>query len=327
MAGHLHDLRPFVHPHAFADEGLARRERALLQVTLITLVTMAAELATGWWSHSLALTADGWHMGTHALALGGAVLAYRLSRRAGRDAGYAFGGWKIEVLSAYTSGLLLLAAALGIGWDAVSTLMHPLPIAYSEAIGVALLGLAVNVGSAWLLSRGAGAAPDEPGHAGHDPHAGHGHGHGHSHHHDHNFRAAYVHVLADAVTSLMAIAALSGGLLYGWAWLDPAVALVGAVVIGQWAVSVLRGSARALVDATADPAISSRIRELVESDQDAQVADLHVWQVGANAWSAAISIVADRPLPAARYRARLRAIEPLRHVTVEVHICTGESRA
>lgn len=333
MAGHLHDLRPFEHAHAFADEGLARRERALLQVTIVTLVVMFAELATGWWAHSLALTADGWHMGTHALALGGAVLAYRLSRRAGRDSGYAFGGWKIEVLSAYTSGLLLLAAALGIAWDAFSTLLHAQPIAYGEAIGVAVLGLLVNVGSAWLLAR-SGGGHDHHGHAHHDhaahgPHGEHaGHGHQNEKHgeHDQNFRAAYVHVLADAVTSLMAIAALSGGLFFGWAWLDPAVALVGSAVIGQWAYTVLRGSARALVDATADPAISSRIRELVESDQDAQVADLHVWQVGANAWSAAISVVADRPLPAATYRARLRAIEPLRHVTVEVHICCGESR-
>jgi cation diffusion facilitator family transporter len=220
-------------------------------------------------------------------------------------------------------------------------------------MGVAMLGLAVNVLSAWLLARSGQGHPGHDhghgghGHAAHDheehdhaehdhgrdhdhdhDHAGHGHDHaphGHAQHHDQNFRAAYVHVLADAVTSLLAIGALGGGLLFGWAWLDPAVALVGAAVIGQWAYSVLRTSARGLVDATADPAISRRIRELVEADRDAQVADLHVWQVGARAWSAAISVVADQPLAAESYRARLLVIERLRHVTIEVHRCPGES--
>lgn len=326
-AGHSHDLRPFRHEHAFADAGMRQRERALAQVTAITLVVMVIELVAGFWSGSLALTADGWHMGTHALALGGAVLAYRLSARAAGRAGYAFGGWKIEVLTAYTSGLLLLAAAAWIVIDAIARLRSPEPIAYTEAMVVALVGLAVNIASAWLLSRG----EDHPhghdhGH-GHDHHHDHDHHH-HHHHHDHNFRAAYLHVIADAFTSVLAIAALAGGLWFGWSWLDPAVALVGAAVIAQWSLGVLKGSAKALVDATADEHISQRIRDLVESDHDAKIADLHVWQVGAKAWSAAIAIVADHPLPAAEYRARLAAIEPLRHVTVEVHRCTGaESHA
>jgi len=316
MAGHIHDLSPFRHSHAFADASVRRREQALTWVTAITLAAMAVELAVGWWSGSLALLADGWHMGTHALALGGAVLAYRLSARAAGRAGYAFGGWKIEVLTAYSSGLLLLGAAFWIGADALATLRQPRPIAYHEAIAVAVFGLLVNAGCAWLLSRG---SQGERGHR-------HDHGHARHHHHDHNFSAAYIHVLADAFTSVLAIAALAGGLWFGWSWLDPAVALLGAVVIGQWSLGVLRNSAKALVDATADPAISQRIRDLVEADGDAKVADLHVWQVGATAWSAAISVVADRPLPAADYRARLAAIEPLRHVTVEVHACTGASR-
>ncbi|MBG6080978.1 CDF family Co(II)/Ni(II) efflux transporter DmeF [Rubrivivax gelatinosus] len=320
MSSHHQDLSPFLHPHAFADEGVARREKALLQVTLLTLVTMAVEVGAGWWTGSLALLADGWHMGTHALALGGAVLAYRLARRASAHGGYAFGGWKIEVLAAYTSGLLLLAAAAGIAWDAIATLREPRPIAFGEAMGVALLGLVVNLVSAWLLSRG-----------GHDHHHGHAddhdhdhddHPHGH-HHHDANFGAAYLHVLADLMTSVLAIAALAGGLWAGWRWLDPAVALLGALVVGQWALGVLRQSSRALVDATAAPEISGRIRTLIEADGDARLSDLHVWQVGAQAWSAAIAIVADRPLPAAVYRARLAEIAPLRHVTVEVHRCEG----
>ncbi len=320
-APHAHDLRPFHHSHVFADPGMRRRERALAQVTAITLVVMFVELAAGWWSASLALTADGWHMGTHALALGGAVLAYRLSARAGGRAGYAFGGWKIEVLTAYTSGIALLLAAVWIAVDAVQSLRSPQPIAYQEAMAVAVLGLLVNLASAWMLGRGT-KGHDDHGHA-HDH--DHGHGHSHHHHHDHNFSAAYLHVIADAFTSVLAIAALAGGLFGGWRWLDPVVALFGAVVIAQWSFSVLRGSAKALVDATADPAISQRIRDLVEADGDAKVADLHVWQVGAQAWSAAVAVVADRPLPAADYRTRLAAIEPLRHVTVEVHRCPGAS--
>ncbi|WP_259375351.1 cation diffusion facilitator family transporter [Rubrivivax benzoatilyticus] len=175
MSSHHKDLSPFLHPHAFADEGVARREKALLQVTALTLVTMAVEVGAGWWTGSLALLADGWHMGTHALALGGAVLAYRLARRAAAHGSYAFGGWKIEVLAAYTSGLLLLAAAAGIAWDAIGTLREPRPIAFGEAMGVAVLGLAVNLVSAWLLARG-----------GHDHH---GHHHRHDDHdddHDHD---------------------------------------------------------------------------------------------------------------------------------------------
>lgn len=339
-ATHRHDLRPFTHAHAFADEGQARRERALATVTLLTLVTMAIELAVGWWTGSLALTADGWHMGTHALALGGAVLAYRLSQQASRhravkggSAGFAFGGWKIEVLAAYTSGLVLAGVAAWLAWEGIATLRHPRPVQYGEALVVAVVGLVVNLASVWLISRGGGQDHHGHDHHGHDHHDHHGHHdhepHGHDHHdhghhghgHDHNFSAAYLHVMADAFTSVLAIAALAGGAWFGVAWLDPAVALLGAAVIGQWSFGVLRSTARALVDATEDPALAQRVRELIEADGDARVADLHVWQVGARAWCAALAVVADAPQPAAAYRARLAAVEPLRHVTVEVHRC------
>jgi cation diffusion facilitator family transporter len=355
MNAHRHDLRPFAHSHAFGDRGSAQRQRALAIVTAITLATMVAELAGGWWSGSLALTADGWHMGTHAFALGGAVLAYRLSHRASRRrgqaggrTGFAFGGWKIEVLSAYTSGLMLMLVAIWLIVDAIAALRSPRPIAFGEAMMIAMIGLVVNVASVWLLARAtrpgdaqgqghehadrhAGTDGHSQDHAHHPPHAGaadvHGHSHahhGHAHHrHDHNFSAAYLHVLADAFTSVLAIAALAGGLWFGWGWLDAAVALLGAAVIGQWSLSVLRTSGRALIDATEDPVIAERIRERIESDGDAKLADLHVWQVGAQAWSAVVSIVADRPLEAAAYRLRLDSIETLRHVTVEVHRCRG----
>jgi len=312
MTTHRHDLSSFAHAHSFGDEGAQQRERALVWVTVITLLTMVIELGAGWWSRSLALTADGWHMGTHALALGGAVMAYRWSARANKQAGFAFGGWKIEVLTAYTSGLLLMGAALWLIVDSISALLAPRTVAYGEAMAVAVIGFVVNLVCAWLLARGDRG----------DAHA-HAHAHGHAHHHDHNFRAAYLHVVADAFTSVLAIVALAGGLWFGWRWLDPGVALLGAIVIGRWSVIVLRTSGRALVDATEDPALAARIRELIESDGDAKLADLHVWQVGASAWCAVVSIVADRPLPAADYRERLRPLLELRHLTLEVHRCQG----
>lgn len=332
-AAHAHDLRPFEHSHAFADEGQRRRERALTTVTLLTLATMLVELGVGWWTGSLALTADGWHMGTHALALGGAVLAYRLSQQAsshravkGGRTGFAFGGWKIEVLTAYTSGLVLLGVAAWLAWEGIDTLRHPRPVQYGEALVVAVVGLAVNLASVWLLARGGGGHGHDHGHHHHHHHDDHEHRHGHhehDHHQDHNFSAAYLHVIADAFTSVLAIAALAGGAWFGLGWLDPAVALLGAAVIGQWSFSVLKSTALALVDATEDPALSQRVRDLIETDSDAKVADLHVWQVGAKAWCAALSVVADAPLPAAVYRERLAPVEMLRHVTVEVHCCPG----
>ncbi|MBI5259052.1 MAG: CDF family Co(II)/Ni(II) efflux transporter DmeF [Burkholderiales bacterium] len=312
---HQHDLRPFRHSHAFGSAGEQARGRALLAVTLLTLVTMLAELAAGWWTGSLALLADGWHMGTHAAALGGAVLALRWSQRARGQEGFAFGGWKIEVLAGYTSALLLAAVALGLAVDAVRTLLRPGPIAYGEAMVVAVLGLVVNLLSVWLLARSGhdhGRA-----HEGHD----HPHDHHHDHHHDHNFRAAYLHVLADAFTSVLAIGALGAGLLWGWRWPDPAVALVGAVVIGQWSWGLLRSTARALVDATADAPLRDAVRAAIEADGDAKLADLHIWQVGPQAYSGALSVVADHPLSAQDYQHRLHPIAQLKHTTIEVHRC------
>jgi cation diffusion facilitator family transporter len=343
--GHHHDLRPFTHGHAFTDAQAPRRERALWWVTVITLATMVLELVVGYWSGSLALVADGWHMGTHALALGGAALAAHLARRAHGNADFAFGGWKIEVLAAYSSGLLLLAVSVWIAIDAVQTLLAPHAIAYERAMAVAVTGLVVNAVCAWVLARGEAAGGAH--HAGH----AHGHAHAHRHHdglhgethgdhhgdhggghhaghgpaHDHNFRAAYLHVLADALTSVLAIVALGAGMAFGWRWLDPAVALLGGALIARWAWVVLRDSARALVDASADTRLRRAVRSAVETDGDARVADLHIWQVGPSAWSTVISVVADRPLEPGAYAGRLAALPQLRHVTVEVHRCRGDA--
>lgn len=318
-ATHQHDLRPFAHSHHFGDEGALARTRALWWVTWITLATMALELAAGYWAGSLALVADGWHMGTHALALGGAALAAHVSQRVRGSARFTFGGWKIEVLAAYTSGLLLLAVGVWIGIDALRAFGVPRHIAYGEAMAVAVLGLVVNLVCAAILARASGGAHPHP--------HGHEHDHAHGHAHDHNYGAAYLHVLADALTSVLAIGAMAGGLWWGLGWLDPAVALVGALVIGRWALGVLRDSARALVDASAPPRLAAQVRALIEGDGDAKLADLHVWQVGHGCFAAALSIVADHPQPAAHYNARLRAVRALRHATIEVHRCAGENAA
>ena len=333
---HQHDLSPLHHSHAFGDEGEQARSHALQAVAIITLVTMVVELIAGYWSGSLALIADGWHMGTHAAALGGAVLALRWSRRAAGHQAFAFGGWKIEVLAAYTSALLLMAVALGLAIDSVQTLMAPRAVAYGEAMVIAVLGLVVNLASVWLLSRGGGATGSAPGAQGHDydtvrhapdHHHGHhhGHGHGHGHGHDHNYRGALLHVVADTFTSVLAIAALAGGLWWGWRWLDPAVALVGAAVIAKWSWGLIRDSGRTLVDATAEAPLQLAVRAAIESDGDAKVADLHIWQVGGKAWAGAVSVVADQPLAASVYRQRLASVKALKHLTIEVNCCTGEA--
>ena len=319
---HQHDLRPFTHEHQFGMPGAAARSAALWQVSWVTLVAMVVELAVGYWSGSLALTADGWHMGTHAFALGGAAFAMLLSQRAAHSRRFAFGGWKIEMLAAYSSALLLLAVALSLVLQAIEVLRSPREVAYVEAMVVALIGLIVNLLCAWLLSR---SADHDHGHD-HDHDHGHAPAHGHAHaHHDHNFHAAWLHVLADALTSVLALLALAGGLWWGWRWLDPAVALVGALVIARWGYGVAAQAARALADASGDTALSAQVREALESDGDAKLADLHVWQVGPQAFAAAASLVADAPLPTQAYRARLAGLPTLRHVTLEVHRCPRAS--
>jgi cation diffusion facilitator family transporter len=345
MAAHTHDLSAARHEHHFVDAARGARERAIAWVTLLTLATMVLELAVGYLSDSLALTADGWHMGTHALALGGAWLAYRLA--AGRTVHCAFGGWKIEVLAAYTSALALAAVAIWLLADAGARLLAPPRVDFMTALAVAVVGLVVNVASAVVLARGAstdaGAHGPErgPQHRHDDGHGqggahrhagGHGHAHGDDrhhghqdgHHHDHNFAAAYLHVLADALTSVLAIVALAGGAWFGWLWLDPAVAALGAVVIAHWSYRMLRSSAGALVDGSAHQhELARRIRAAIQTDGDAAVADLHVWQVGGRAWSAALAVVADAPASVAQYRERLAGVAELAHVTIEVHRCPG----
>jgi cation diffusion facilitator family transporter len=320
QTSHDHDLSPWQHSHRF-DSGNRRGEARTRWVLALTIVTMAVEIATGWWTGSMALLADGWHMGTHALALGVAAVAYALARRHAEDARFTFGTWKIEVLGSFASALVLGLVAVGIVAESAVRLWKAEPISLETALLVAVIGLVVNLASAWLLHGG----EDGDAHHDHDHHDHHDHAHdhhGHDHHdHDLNLRAAYVHVLADALTSVLAIAALTGALWLGWWWLDPLVGVLGAVVIGVWSVGLMRQSAAVLLDREMDHPLAREIREDIESDGDAKVADLHVWRVGRAQFAAIACVVADEPLAPAAYRERLARHAELVHLSLEVNRC------
>ena len=324
----IHDLSRWQHDHAF-DPGNRAAERRTWIVVGITAVTMVAEIVGGWVTGSMALLADGWHMATHVVALSIAGLAYMLARRWSADHRFAFGTWKIEVLGAFTSALLLGVVALAMIWESVHRLLVPTPIQFAPALAVATVGLVVNIVSAWVLQ-----GSTHP-HAGHDPHGhdhpGHDHhDHGHDHEsasrpaqgeHDLNLRSAYLHVVADAFTSVLAIAALAAGLWAGWTWMDPLMGIVGAGVIAWWARGLIADSARVLLDREMDAPVVAQIRSAIQSDGDAEIADLHVWRVGRASHAAVVTVVAHQPLDPAAYRERLAGIPTLAHVSVEVNRC------
>jgi len=321
---HTHSLDRHTHDHVFLGEQHARNERRTWFVVALTLVMMAGEIIAGSFFGSMALLADGWHMGTHAAALGIAGAAYLFARRQSGNARFSFGTGKFGDLAAFSSALILGMIAIQIAYESVLRLISPVPIVYREAIAVACLGLAVNLVSAWLLRDG------------HDHHH-HGHAHVHSHHdhhhdddHDHhhhdrdnNFRAAYVHVLADAATSVLAIAALVIAMFSGWNRTDPAVGLIGSVVIASWAWTLIRDAGSVLLDVTFDRKLERDIRARLEEGED-RVTDLHVWQLGPGHCAAVISLVSDAPLQPAIYKERLHDLKGLSHVTVEVERCAHE---
>lgn len=309
----VHNLASWQHDHAY-DTGNRAAERRTWIVVAITAVTMVAEIVAGYITGSMALTADGWHMATHVVALSIAGLAYLLARRWATDERFAFGTWKIEVLGAFTSALLLGVVAFAMIVESLRRIVTPEPISFAPALVVAVLGLAVNLASAWVLGGG---------HEDHHESEGHGHAHsqGGAHHHDLNLRSAYVHVLADAFTSVLAIAALSAGLWLGWSWLDPVMGIVGAGVILWWSKGLLGDSARVLLDREMDAPLVREIRTAIEVDGDAEIADLHVWRVGRACHAAVLMVVAHEPLTPAAYRARLSGIASLMHVSVEVNQC------
>ena len=312
----VHNLAGWQHNHAY-DTGNRAAERRTWIVVAITAVTMVAEIVAGYITGSMALLADGWHMATHVVALSIAGLAYLLARRWSRDERFAFGTWKIEVLGAFSSALLLAVVALAMIFESVRRIVEPEPISFLPALVVAAIGLAVNLASAWVL--GGDSHADEHHHGHHDDHDAHEvHDHGH---HDLNLRSAYMHVLADAFTSVLAIAALAAGLWLGWSWLDPMMGVVGAGVILWWSKGLLADSARVLLDREMEEPLVRVIREAIEVDGDAEIADLHVWRVGRASHAAVLTVVAHAPLAPATYRERLAAIPSLMHVSVEVNRC------
>lgn len=310
---HTHDPTPWQHEHIF-DEGNLAAERGTRAVMWITAAMMLAEITAGWWFNSMALLADGWHMSSHAVAIGLSAFAYAAARRHSRDPRFAFGTWKIEVLGGFASAIFLLGIAAIMVFGSVERIFSPQPIHYQEAMIVAAIGLAVNVVCALIL----GGA--------HDHHHEHEH-HGEHHHHDLNLKSAYLHVIADAATSVLAIVALAGGWIYGWYWLDPVMGIVGALLVAAWAKKLLSETGKVLLDREMDHPVVEEIREAVETGPEAgntRVTDLHVWRVGKQKYSCALSLVTcDQTLTPDRVRNQLAQHEEIAHATIEIHRCNG----
>jgi len=309
---HSHSLDRWTHEHVFLGAQHARNERRTWLVVGLTVAMMVVEIAGGSIFGSMALLADGWHMATHALAIGIAASAYLFARRHAHDQRFAFGTGKLGELAAFASAIVLAMIALLVAWESFVRLARPVPIAYGEAMAIAAVGLLVNLGSAWLLRED---------HAHHHHH--HHEGDDHAHHHDgadNNLRAAYLHVLADAATSVLAIASLALAWSLDWQWIDPVVGVVGACVIASWSYGLIRDAGAVLLDVVPDQGTASDIRRRLEIDGD-RVSDLHLWQVGPGHRAAVVSIVTDRPQPPSAYKSRLSGVRGLSHVSVEVQPC------
>ena len=325
---HTSDPEAWTHSHDFLPRSHHRNERRTRFVIALTAAMMIVEIAAGIRFHSMALLADGWHMASHASALSITAFAYWFARRHRGNERYSFGTWKVGVLGGFASAVVLAVIAMLVAAESFGRFFEPLSISFDEAIAVACVGLVVNLVSAWLLREE------------HD----HGHGHGEdpgsgdslvgsvggdgsmaAHHHDHNLRAAYLHVLADALTSVTAIVALTTGKLLGWIWMDPLMGLVGSAVIARWSYGLLRETSAVLLDGAVPDALRARLRGALEDDTTDLVADLHVWMVGPGRLAAMVTIVADDPQPPEHYRKRLREVVELAHLTVEVEPCAARS--
>jgi cation diffusion facilitator family transporter len=306
---HIYNLHKWKHSHRYVfDDG--HGERNTRRVILLTLSMMIVEITAGYIFGSMALLADGWHMGTHAVALGITAFAYYYARRKSDDPNYSFGTGKVGVLGGFASAVVLAVIALLMGAESVRRLINPSPILFNEAIVVAILGLIVNLVSAWLLQ-------DNHGHGNHHHNAIHSH-------QDHNLRAAYLHVLADALTSLLAIVALLTGKFFGWIWMDAIMGIVGAMVITKWSYGLLVDTGKILLDRDVNQEAVDEIRNKIESDSDTRVTDIHIWRVGSHHLSAIISLVTHYPRPPEYYKKLLLDYEEIVHVTIEVNHCEGE---
>ncbi|MDR2194975.1 MAG: CDF family Co(II)/Ni(II) efflux transporter DmeF [Gallionellaceae bacterium] len=307
---HTEKLPDLTHDHIF-DTGNAAAERGTRVVMWITVVMMVVEITAGWWFNSMALLADGWHMSSHAVAIGLSALAYTTARRYAKDPRFAFGTWKIEILAGFSSALFLLGVVAVMLTSSVERLLAPQPIQYQEAIVIAILGLIVNIVCALILGKAH--------HHDHGHDHGHAHGHDHHHHQDLNLKSAYLHVIADAATSVLAIVALLGGMVYGWSWLDPVMGIVGAALISVWAKGLITETGKILLDREMDHPVVEEIREVVETG-DARITDLHVWRVGKQVYSCAIALVThDTAITPEVIRSRLSVHEEIVHSTIEIH--------
>ncbi len=307
-------VRAFEHGHVFLGKGHEQNERRTWIVVAVTAIMMVAEIIGGTIYGSMALVADGWHMSTHAAALSISALAYRFARRQARNPRFSFGTGKIGDLAGFTSAIVLALVAVLIGYESLIRMFNPIAISFDQAIIVAVLGLTVNLGSAWLL---------RPGHE----HRHHDDEHDDSHHHshDHNIHSAYLHVLADALTSILAIVALLAGRLYGWIWMDPLMGMVGAAVIAHWSFGLIRSSGLVLLDAVPNGDLLKEVREKIELGRD-RVCDLHLWRLGPGHLGAIVGVVSDDPKSPAEYKARLDGVAGLSHVTIEVHTCSPDAK-
>ncbi len=292
----------YVVEHGYGLDQKVAGESRTRHVIVLTLIMMVIEIAAGFWGGSMALLADGWHMGTHAAALGITLFAYMYARRHCDDPQYTFGTGKVSALGGFASAVSLALMALWVIIESVGRLVQPVEIRFNEAIGVAAGGLLVNLVSAWMLG----------GHHHHSPEP---------HHHDHNLRAAYAHVLADAVTSILAIVALTAGKILGWIWMDPLMGIVGGLIIGRWALGLLRPTSRVLLDAEVPLESVTAIRAALEDDADNQVVDLHVWRIGPRHLAVIATVVTHEPRPPGHYKRLLHGFPELAHLTVEVQNC------
>jgi len=305
----MHQANPerWQHDHDYLPAGHTRGEIQTRRVIVLTATMMVVEIVAGHVFNSMALLADGWHMASHASALGITAFAYFYARRHADDTRYSFGTWKVGVLGGYSSAVVLAVIAILIAWESVGRFFEPRAIGFDEAVLVACVGLGVNLASAWMLSGGHE-------HAGHREEGGR---------HDHNLRAAYLHVLADALTSFTAIFALLTGKYFGWIWMDPMMGVVGSIVIARWSYGLLRDTSRVLLDGDVDEEALEKVRAALEENPDDLVADLHLWRVGPRDLAALISVVAQDPKPPDHYKRLATEAVDLSHVAIEVNRCPG----
>lgn len=301
-------LKSLVHSHNF-DTSNPIAKKNTLYATLLTFITMVFEIVGGSYFNSMALLADGWHMSSHVLALGMAYMAYAMAHTYAKDFRFNFGTYKIEVLGGYTSAILLLVVAFFMAYHSVERLFDPVEIAYKEAIAIAIIGLVVNLVCAWLLK-------DDHHHHDHDHHDHH---HEHEHHHDMNLKAAYIHVLADAMTSVLAIIALVGGMLWGASWLDPVMGIVGSVLVFVWALGLIKQSGKILLDATMDEPIVQEVIDVINTLEGKVILeDLHVWRVGKGKYAAILTLSDVGQMDVCAIKEALSIHEELVHISVEL---------